>query len=217
MTHDHSQHSQTQDSYWAVSIQHWLLLDSHTWEKAVKKGAERRGHCVLWITFNPAHVARTTKAGQNHSLNLFWWLEHSFSSFYPHFCYSTQRFCTPWLHPLTLLPHSVGIVLWMKVPLCVWRAEWCMVWLGTNWVPRPRDSIETQATTNSKIKYINNNNFLKKYYEKEQKLTVQLEVLSFQCLLWPSLQRDDKHPPALLSTPHVPKQQTFTNLITLHT
>lgn len=215
MTHDHSQHSQTQESYWADTALAVARL-SHMGESS-KKGAERRGHWVLRITFNPAHVARTTKAGQTPTLNLFWWLEHSFSSFYPHFCYSTQRLCTPWLHPLTLLPHSVGIVLWMKVPLCVWRAEWCMVWLGTNWVPRPRDSIETQATTNSKNKYKNNNNLKKKkYYEKEQKLTVQLEVLSFQCLLWPSLQRDDKHPPALLLMPHVPKQQTFTNLITLH-
>lgn len=160
MTHDHSQHSQTQESYWADTALAVARL-SHMGESS-KKGAERRGHWVLRITFNPAHVARTTKAGQTPTLNLFWWLEHSFSSFYPHFCYSTQRLCTPWLHPLTLLPHSVGIVLWMKVPLCVWRAEWCMVWLGTNWVPRPRDSIETQATTNSKNKYKNNNNLKKK-------------------------------------------------------
>lgn len=166
MTHDHSQHSQTQNSYWADTALAVARL-SHMGESS-KKGAERRGHCVLRITFNPAHVARTTKAGQTPTLNLFWWLEHSFSSFYPHCCYSTQCLCTPWLHPLTLLPHSVGIVLWMKVPLCVWRAEWCMVWLGTNWVPRPRDSIETQATTNSKNKCINNNN-LKKILRKRTK------------------------------------------------
>lgn len=114
MTHDHSQHSQTQESYWADTALAIARL-SHMGESS-KKGAEKRGHCVLRITFNPAHVARTTKAEQTPTLNLFWWLEHSF---YPHFCYSTQRLCTPWLHPLTLFPHSVGIVLWMKVPLCL--------------------------------------------------------------------------------------------------
>lgn len=124
MTHGHGQHSQTQDSYWAVSIQHWLLLRSQG----------RKNHCVLRINLDPAHVTRTTK-GRNESLQMTWTHTNTFSNF------SSTLFLHPIpLYPICLLLHqSVSIVLWMKVPLYVWRAEWCMAWPGTDWVPRPRD------------------------------------------------------------------------------
>lgn len=36
-------------------------------------------------------------------------------------------------------PVSQHCALDESASLWLWRAEWCMVWPGTNWVPRPRD------------------------------------------------------------------------------
>ncbi len=73
-----------------------------------------------------------------------WKLTHFFQ-FFPNSVTTPKRLCTP-SAPSHPPPPVVSIVLWMKVPLCVWRAEWCMVWTGTDRVPRPRDA-QTPCTT----------------------------------------------------------------------
>ena len=134
MTHGHGQHSQTQDSYWAVSS------TQHTGERGRAKGGEG-GHCVLRITLNPAHVTRTTKEGRkplNGPLQMTR-TTHTLSPVFPRLCYSTQRLCAPSAPSHPRPPVSQHCARDESVSLCVWRAEWCMVWPGTDRVPRPRD------------------------------------------------------------------------------
>lgn len=105
MTHGHSQHSQTQDSYWAVSTQHWLLPGSHTWEKEWRGKRRAGGYSVLRITLDPAHVTRTTKEGPNHSMDT----NTHFLQFFPNSVTPPKRLCTPSAHPPpTLLLRSVS-------------------------------------------------------------------------------------------------------------
>lgn len=139
------------------------------------------------------------------------WTHTRFIQFLPNSVTPPSAF-VPHLPPPALLAQSVSIVLEMKVPLCVWRAKWCMVWPGTDTAQghkthRPH----TQLTSATQSAHTNHHQWCHRQIlitdqkkKKKKQLTVQQAVLSLTGLLWPVLQRDGKHQPMLLWRPHVP-------------